>query len=492
MILEKVAIENFRCFKKYDVSFAEQTTVLIGKNGSGKTNLIYALKKGMSFIFSRKNVGVRNFLALSGDLHITKFGVFDARFDNDQRDFIYPISIVLDASIGEEKLHWLFSKRSATGSISDSGYKEALISFFRNYSAENSTLPVLAFFSDSYPHIKINISNNTDQIIKKEGVMPRSFGYYQWDADTNCAEIWQRRFIKVYNDVNDYKKSPSALQDEIEFLETRIMNKDEHDRDRVSEWEEKITELKEEMELLNKTQPKDSNKEEINFVEYCLKSFTAPLRADLDFINQEFEVKHIYVSRPKGGDFNIQFSFANGNVMFFDNLPQGYKRLFSIVFDIAYRSYILNQSKEPEGIVFIDEVELHLHPTLQEEVLGRLSKTFPKIQFVVSTHSPIVVSNLNADGKCNKILKLESQGLNYSIEPVDNVYGIDYTTGLMDIMGAKYRPSTIDNLIDSYVILKLRQRESDAGKIWNEIFSLVGRNNKRIEQEINDKLEANM
>ena len=110
--------------------------------------------------------------------------------------------------------------------------------------------------------------------------------------------------------------------------------------------------------------------------------------------------------------------------MFFDNLPQGYKRLFSIVFDIAYRSYILNQAKEPEGIVFIDEIELHLHPSLQQEVLGRLRKTFPKIQFIVSTHSLLVISNLKSENNSNKIIRLENDGLTYSNEPVENIYGI--------------------------------------------------------------------
>jgi transcriptional regulator with XRE-family HTH domain len=344
---------------------------------------------------------------------------------------------------------------------------------------------------DSYPHIRINISKNTDEIIKKQGAMPKSFGYYQWDADTNCAEIWQRRFIKVYNDVNDYKKSPIALQDEIDFLETLIRNKDEHDEHKIPEWEEKIEILQEQIEQLKNKPQNNKEVEEINFVEYYLKIFTEPLRNDLNFINKEFQIRNIYVSRPKGGDFNIQFAFVNGNVMFFDNLPQGYKRLFSIVFDIAYRSYILNQAKEPEGIVFIDEIELHLHPSLQQEVLGRLRKTFPKIQFIVSTHSLLVISNLKSENNSNKIIRLENDGLTYSNEPVENIYGIDYTTGLMDIMDAPYRPSTIDNLIDSYVILKLRNKEDDALKIWNEIFLVVGKDNKRIEKEITDKLEAN-
>jgi hypothetical protein len=58
-------------------------------------------------------------------------------------------------------------------------------------------------------------------------------------------------------------------------------------------------------------------------------------------------------------------------------------------------------------------------------------------------------------------------------------------------MHAAYRPASIDNLIDSYVILKLRNKESDAQMIWNEIFEVVGVDNANIKQEILDKLDAN-
>jgi predicted ATP-binding protein involved in virulence len=176
--------------------------------------------------------------------------------------------------------------------------------------------------------------------------------------------------------------------------------------------------------------------------------------------------------------------------MFFDHLPQGYKRLFSMVLDIAYRSYILNQSQEPEGIVFIDEIELHLHPSLQQEVLQRFTLTFPKMQFIVSTHSPLVISNLVVDNKENVIVKLESNGELYSNKEVGNIYGIDYTTSLMDVMETSYRSSDIDNLIDSYVILTIKERKQDAQKIWDEIFQLVG-DNSRIREEIERKIKEN-
>lgn len=170
----------------------------------------------------------------------------------------------------------------------------------------------------------------------------------------------------------------------------------------------------------------------------------------------------------------------------------GYKRLLSIVFDIAYRAFILNKGKsEPKGIVMIDEIELHLHPTLQQEVLQRFTNTFQDIQFIVTTHSPLVISNFKVDDKKCRLIKLTTENNNYSREYVENIYGIDYTTGLTEIMGALYRASTIDNLIDSIVILSSRNRQADAEKLRNELYEIVGNNNEHINKEIESRIEMN-
>jgi predicted ATP-binding protein involved in virulence len=263
------------------------------------------------------------------------------------------------------------------------------------------------------------------------------------------------------------------------------------DHDDIVKWELKAERLRKELDTIRIELKKDPEFIELNFIDGKLKKFTDSLDEKYNFINKEFEIKQMKVIGTSKTEQHIQFDFIDERTMFFDNLPMGYKRLFSIVFDIAYRSFILNKNAEPTGIVIIDEIELHLHPTLQQEVLNRFKKTFPEIQFVVSTHSPLVISNLKANDDEDKVIRLENDGNKYYWETVENIYGIDYTTGLMDIMEASYRPSTIDNLIDSYVILKLRNKNDDALKIWEEIFSLVGIDNKRIEKEINDKLEAN-
>jgi len=90
----------------------------------------------------------------------------------------------------------------------------------------------------------------------------------------------------------------------------------------------------------------------------------------------------------------------------FHLLSDGYRNMIGMVADIAYRMATLNPQleaeviKQTEGIVLIDEIDLHLHPKWQREVVGRLLDTFPKVQFVASSHSPFIIQSLYRRDDC--------------------------------------------------------------------------------------------
>jgi predicted ATP-binding protein involved in virulence len=84
-------------------------------------------------------------------------------------------------------------------------------------------------------------------------------------------------------------------------------------------------------------------------------------------------------------------------------LSHGYKSMAQWILDLLAWSIADNRllnSRDLTGIVLIDEVEQHLHPEWQRHVLRLLSKQFPKIQFIVTTHSPLVVSGQPATQVC--------------------------------------------------------------------------------------------
>lgn len=82
----------------------------------------------------------------------------------------------------------------------------------------------------------------------------------------------------------------------------------------------------------------------------------------------------------------------------FQSLSSGFTAIFDIYSDLLMRSRLLNiLPNELNGVVLIDEIDAHLHISLQKKILPFLSQSFPEIQFIVSTHSPFVITSTNND-----------------------------------------------------------------------------------------------
>lgn len=122
------------------------------------------------------------------------------------------------------------------------------------------------------------------------------------------------------------------------------------------------------------------------------------------------EIPQVYYSRQHK---DIVYS-ENDEVLPISCLSAGYQSVLWMIMDIAYRLATLNPGKdnlmECKGVVLIDEVDMHLHPKWQWNVIKTLEKTFPNIQFIIATHSPIIISSCKA---CNLILIDDKQEINY-------------------------------------------------------------------------------
>lgn len=95
---------------------------------------------------------------------------------------------------------------------------------------------------------------------------------------------------------------------------------------------------------------------------------------------------------------NYSFKICSKGKMFkFTELSDGFAAIIDIVADLILKMQDengLTRSYKKEGIVLIDEIETHLHLSLQKNIMPFLTKTFPNIQFIVTTHSPFVLSSL--------------------------------------------------------------------------------------------------
>src|ERR1035437_8878218 len=440
MQLIESTFNNFHCFKEYPINYGIKTTVFIGKNGTGKSSILSAIRRGMSFMFAKPKNFPKN-LAISNNANVKSFRKIEANFDPLFRSYNYPIKNDFALSFNNSVINLSLVKNTLDGGLMTTLYNEALNTVL-NYYNDNplGALPVLAVFADSFPHEKINLGTKAKKFFTQD-ILPRDLGYYGWDERTNCIELWLSRFFKVSNFEKDLKDDIRSVKSQISLWEGKFRDSEENDDSKLNNIHATIAKLYNRLQYLHSDERSSQFIKERSFIENKILEFAKPISEDYNFINGEFELYRVAVNRQDKKNFTLELSFKDGRVISFETLPMGYKRIFSLVIDLAYRSYILNENIESSGMVLIDEIELHLHPTLQQEILQRLQKTFPLIQFIVTTHSPLVISNFKVDAN-NKIIKLEHDGNNYSSEVIENIYGIDYSTNLAEVMEVAPRSST--------------------------------------------------
>lgn len=150
-------------------------------------------------------------------------------------------------------------------------------------------------------------------------------------------------------------------------------------------------------------------------------------------------------------------------------LSDGEKCFIALVGDLAHRLAIanpsLNNPLDGLGIVLIDEIDLHLHPEWQHKIIPKLLETFPNCQFVVTTHSPQVISHVS----CQNIWCLiQNEDENTDIIRPDGTYGQDSNFLLRTLMGSSYRPEEIETKIDLLFNL-IKQDTLQARELLNQL-----------------------
>jgi len=135
----------------------------------------------------------------------------------------------------------------------------------------------------------------------------------------------------------------------------------------------------------------------------------------------------------------------NGQSLTVNQLSDGEKCLMAMVGDLARRIAIANPRRQNalagEGVVLIDEIDLHLHPKWQRMVVPQLLDTFPNCQFIISTHSPHVVTHI----KPNNLFLLRETADGIVAERPSESYGKNVDRVLQDLMGLETtRPDKVN------------------------------------------------
>ena len=428
MKIDRIQLHNYRNYRDFSVEFGSEATIFIGKNGAGKTNLIKAIKQLLSFVFSRRKDEPQYSFISSSDRNVISFKPLDARYGKDEMeeefDYHYPIVNTLYATLdNNEHLDWTFEKDSLTSGLKDSLYRKANLKFWEIYNNGKSELPVFAYFSDSYPHVNLQLSITIKELLESGNPLPRNAAYYKWDDDKNCTEIWLQYFIM------QYKKSRLQNSEEATLFVDAIRKT-----------------------LINSSMPVSEYNPDMEIV---LRDISLDFRGKSEVVMLEYE---------------------NGNRIPFTELPTGYLRFFSVVLDIACRGYLLNKDCNPDGIVLIDELDLHLHPSVERTILKRFRKTFTRIQWIVSTHSPLVLSAFEQKDASNIIYKISKSENNVVFAPIANMQGVDASTGLKYTMDTPDDDSRLNDYKQAYDFWKAKGDTEKMTNIKEMIKNIIGDN----------------
>lgn len=407
--IDRLALRNFRCFPEISIDFHEKVTVIVANNGQGKTAILDALAIALGpFVGAFDDGKDRAFERDDIRLHWTGAG---------NRMELADGGVTLEATgvVGHQEASW---KRQLAGlksrttrkdaqALTDAGKK--LQSRVRQETEAWTTgtcLPLVAY----YPTDRLwNIRRLPYKPLPRTSRMVGYTHCLESGSDFRLMAEWFRYWS--YASLEHRHKDPQP--------------------DKVMEPSEADSALEAVRSAIN----------------LCLKP-SGWGNIDFSIERQEIVARH-----PQQGELPVAM------------LSDGIRSMLTLVADIAFRAVKLNPNLGPfaatntNGIVLIDEVDMHLHPSWQQTVLASLREAFPKMQFVVTTHSPQVLSAVS--GEHIRVLS-ETDGLHKAEPPDFSPLAHESGDALAKVMGAQREPELeIQDEIRRYELL-VRQGEEES------------------------------
>lgn len=377
MKLKKLTLQNFRCYDNVEIEFEDKLTVIVGENGKGK-----------SAVFDGIAISLAPYIEAFGQ-EGRKVKKTDIRripiYDETGKEIIkmekkIPVAFSLQAKSGQEDL---------LGNIEYDGkdiicfqndfqkYAQAMQNFMAEES--NTILPVFAYYGTSRIWVDSNLLKE-----KEIDLENRRFGYDEClepSSSYTTFGSWYRHLTKMISSTKgDEQAKYKMVQEAV-----------------------------------------------CHAIDDCLKSIS------LSNIDYNKKLDSFVVTHPDMGQLLV------------DNLSDGFRAVISMAADLAYRMVRLNPQlgfkavTNTPGVVLIDEIDMHLHPLWQQTVLMDLMHAFPSVQFIVTTHSPQVLSTVPAESIRVLVWSTKFEGIRY----VDFSYGADAAQILSDIQNVGSRSKNL-------------------------------------------------
>ena len=160
-------------------------------------------------------------------------------------------------------------------------------------------------------------------------------------------------------------------------------------------------------------------------------------------------------------------------------LSDGERGILALVLDLTRRLAQANinftdPASDAEAVVLIDEIDLHLHPKWQRQIIQKLTKTFPRCQFIATTHSPQIIGEVKHDR-----IQIIANG---EVYPPTHSFGVDSSRVLEEIMDSPSRATEVEALLKKVSQEVGKQRYEHARQSLAQLVELLGKDDPEVTQ----------
>ncbi len=417
MKLKSVKLVNYRCFTDTDIEFDEHITLVVGKNGAGKTAILDAVAVSISTFLLGIDGGVSRSI-LKDDARY-EFHDLNGTIDPQHQ---FPVSIEsVGSCLDRQNIKWIRSLNSENGktTIKDAGELTDIAKEAQNQimtGDKSLVLPLISYYGTGRLYAQKKEKRNIEVLTE----FKRQVGY----VDCMAAESNEKLMLNWFQ--TQTLKS-LQLQQKTGVLEKPML-----------------------LKIVEKAICRS--------FERISGAQNATLFFDLD--------THRLV---------LEFQNADGSAQRFamNEMSDGYKNTLSMIGDIAYRMAVLNPTlgdqvlEKTPGVVLIDEIDLHLHPQWQQTILSDLHAIFPEVQFIASSHAPAVINSVPREQ-----IRILDQGEIYL--PAAQTYGRDANSILREVMKVSERPTEMKQRMDLFYLYMDENNYEEADRVLTEIEAVVG------------------
>lgn len=457
--LNELDIINYKKIQEFKIPFHKNLTVLLSENGIGKTSLLESIRKNLMWIAATTR----------------KENTTGGRIDDDEvNNFSKKEGAYIDCEFQIGKIYRFKGRlaRPPEGVVSNlkselTKYRELGKNLRSLNDIQDINLPLFSYYGIDRLQ-KGSTKNKSLKFGKIDGYDDSLNSKTSFDTFVE----WLIQLLKISKNI-ETNIEKVKLQAQIDSLYAVGANNKDHPLYDVYDDLISVFKLYPDQDI--HTQAKKS----IENLESLFKEIYSNL-INIQLINDD------------DGKDKVAIQLENER-LFLHQFSDGQRVLFGLIGDIARRLILLNDASEKpfegRGIVLIDEIELHLHPSWQQKVILILRKSFPNIQFIVTTHSPHVITTVAAE--CVRIIYIDKETNKHKYSIPTFTKGAESNVVLEDVFDVDPRPQDVEEvkLLEEYTTLVNQdQWDSERAIELRQKLDVWGRNKEteldRIDVEI--------